>query len=195
MTEEEPAASRVLVFCNTIESCRAVENGLRRRDRRGVRFQALPFHGAIPADSRKSILSEFTSPERSGAAPKVLVATDRASRGMDFPQVSHVVLFDFPRDGVEYVRRVGRATRGAHQPGRVTSLLLGRQVRYNPLAHAGHACEERRRALGCAWGGERLGPKPSRWPLEPVRFAPPGPAGKGRNPRANVRRATPLVRP
>jgi len=44
-------------------------------------------------------------------------------------QVEHVVLFDFPRDGVEYVRRVGRATRGAHQPGRVTSLLLGRQVR------------------------------------------------------------------
>ena len=90
-----------------------------------------------------------------------------------------MVLFDFPRDGVEYVRRVGRATRGAHQPGRVTSLLLGRQVRYNPLAHAGHAREERRRALGCAWGGERLGPAPSRWPLEPVRFAPPGPAGKG----------------
>ena len=130
MTEEEPAASRVLVFCNTIESCRAVENGLRRRDRRGVRFQALPFHGAIPADSRKSILSEFTSPERSGAAPKVLVATDRASRGMDFPQVSHVVLFDFPRDGVEYVRRVGRVTRGAQTPGRVTSLVLGRQLAY-----------------------------------------------------------------
>ena len=46
------------------------------------------------------------------------------------PQVGHVVLFDFPRDGVEYVRRVGRATRGANQPGRVTSLLLGRQVAY-----------------------------------------------------------------
>ena len=44
------------------------------------------------------------------------------------PQVGHVILFDFPRDGVEYVRRVGRATRGANQPGRVTSLLLGRQV-------------------------------------------------------------------
>ena len=47
------------------------------------------------------------------------------------------MLFDFPRDGVEYVRRVGRATRGANQPGRVTSLLLGRQVR-----SAGHAWEE-----------------------------------------------------
>jgi len=97
----------------------------------------------------------------------VLVCTDRASRGMDFPRVGrdvaerqreaaerapvawctrsstrssskpsrpcrrrHVVLFDFPRDGVEYVRRVGRATRGGNAPGRVTSLALGRQLGY-----------------------------------------------------------------
>ena len=46
------------------------------------------------------------------------------------PQVGHVVLFDFPRDGVEYVRRVGRATRGAKTPGRITSLVLGRQLAY-----------------------------------------------------------------
>ena len=41
-----------------------------------------------------------------------------------------MVLFDFPRDGVEYVRRVGRATRGERPPGRVTSLALGRQLTY-----------------------------------------------------------------
>jgi superfamily II DNA/RNA helicase len=41
-----------------------------------------------------------------------------------------VVLFDFPRDGIEYVRRVGRVTRGTREPGRVTSLLLGRQLAY-----------------------------------------------------------------
>lgn len=41
-----------------------------------------------------------------------------------------VVLFDFPRDGVEYLRRVGRVTRGARAPGRVTSLVLGRQLMY-----------------------------------------------------------------
>ena len=44
--------------------------------------------------------------------------------------MEHVILFDFPRDGVEYVRRVGRATRGSHSPGRVTSLVLGRQLQY-----------------------------------------------------------------
>ncbi len=32
-----------------------------------------------------------------GEQPSVLVASDRASRGIDLPGVGHVVLFDFPR--------------------------------------------------------------------------------------------------
>ena len=51
-----------LVFCNTIESCRRVENALRRRDRRGGRFEVHPFHGAIPAERRKAALDAFTAP-------------------------------------------------------------------------------------------------------------------------------------
>ncbi len=41
------------------------------------------------------------------------------------------MLFDFPRDPSEYVRRVGRTARGAGGRGTVSSLVLGRQV---PLA-------------------------------------------------------------
>lgn len=40
----------------------------------------------------------------------------------------HVVLFDFPRDPSEYVRRVGRTARGAGGFGVVSVLVLGRQV-------------------------------------------------------------------
>ncbi|KAG2448777.1 hypothetical protein HYH02_006129 [Chlamydomonas schloesseri] len=61
----------------------------------------------------------------------VLVATDRTSRGIDVLYCEHVVLFDFPRDPSEYVRRVGRTARGANGRGTVSSLVLGRQV---PLA-------------------------------------------------------------
>lgn len=43
----------------------------------------------------------------------------------------HVVLFDFPRDPSEYVRRVGRTARGAGGRGTVSVLVMGRQV---PLA-------------------------------------------------------------
>jgi ATP-dependent RNA helicase DDX18/HAS1 len=86
------------------------------------------FHGAIPAEKRKATLEAFTGDGH--GVPRLLVCTDRASRGMDFEEIGHVVLFDFPRDGIEYVRRVGRATRGAQEPGRVTSLVLGRQLAY-----------------------------------------------------------------
>ena len=58
----------------------------------------------------------------------VLICTDRASRGVDTSYVQHVVLFDFPRDPSEYVRRVGRTARGAGGEGVVSVLVLGRQV-------------------------------------------------------------------
>jgi superfamily II DNA/RNA helicase len=43
----------------------------------------------------------------------VLVCTDRAARGVDFDSspVDHVIIFDFPQDPAEYVRRVGRTAR------------------------------------------------------------------------------------
>jgi len=124
---------QALVFCNTIESCRRLENALRRRDRAGRDFEVATFHAAISPEGRRTALERLSragTAEADSALPLVLVCTDRASRGMDFPRVGHVVLFDFPRDGVEYVRRVGRATRGGNAPGRVTSLALGRQLGY-----------------------------------------------------------------
>mmetsp|Transcript_17760 Transcript_17760/g.31748 ORF Transcript_17760/g.31748 Transcript_17760/m.31748 type:complete len:657 (+) Transcript_17760:52-2022(+) len=124
-------ADRVLIFCNTIESARKVENFMRRRDRRSRLYEVHAFHGAIATDKRKETMARFLAEDDEfGEVPRILVATDRASRGIDFRMVKHVILFDFPRDGVEYVRRVGRATRGTGAPGHITSLLLGRQVAY-----------------------------------------------------------------
>lgn len=44
-----------------------------------------------------------------------------------YRQVEHVLLFDFPRDPIEYMRRVGRTAR-AGRKGVVTVLAWGRQV-------------------------------------------------------------------
>ena len=49
-------------------------------------------------------------------------------RGIDTSHVGHVVLFDFPRDPSEYIRRVGRTARGAAGTGQSSILVLGRQV-------------------------------------------------------------------
>jgi len=66
-----------------------------------------------------------------GAPPGdiILIATDRASRGIDTSRVEHVIMFDFPRDPSEYVRRAGRTARGAGGTGVVSLLVLGRQVK------------------------------------------------------------------
>ena len=41
----------------------------------------------------------------------VLVATDVAARGIDIPEVSHVINFDMPRSGDVYLHRIGRTGR------------------------------------------------------------------------------------
>jgi len=57
------------------------------------------------------------------------VCTDRAARGVDFEAapVDHVILFDFPKDPAEYVRRVGRTAR-AGRAGTSTVFAYGWQL-------------------------------------------------------------------
>jgi len=38
----------------------------------------------------------------------VLVATDVASKGLDFPGVQHVINYDMPEEVENYVHRIGR---------------------------------------------------------------------------------------
>lgn len=129
---DKRAAKRAMVFCNKIETCRVVENHLKRTDRSGARHTVLPYHEAITDASRRVNLTSFLNPISSpNELPVVMVCTDRVSRGLDSMFCEHVVLFDFPRDPSEYVRRVGRTARGAGGKGVVSLLLLGKQV---PLA-------------------------------------------------------------
>ncbi|CAL8471592.1 g11134 [Coccomyxa elongata] len=126
---KEQGASRTIVFCNKIETCRKVENLLKRKGDEADKedLMVLPYHAAIEDGVRSKALKTFLAPPMGG--PKmVLVCTDRASRGIDSAHVEHVVLFDFPRDPSEYVRRAGRVSRGAGASGVVSILVLGRQV-------------------------------------------------------------------
>lgn len=73
---------RTLIFCNTIDHCRQVENALLRADRNGKVRKILSYHSAIDTKVRLANLEEFT--RKLLALPVVLICTDRASRGIDF---------------------------------------------------------------------------------------------------------------
>jgi superfamily II DNA/RNA helicase len=119
---------RSIVFCNTIESCRKVENALRRMDRSSSSRRVLSYHSALQPRSRDEALQAFTDDDEN-LPPAALVCTDRASRGVDFGArpVDLVVLFDWPRDPAEFLRRLGRTAR-AGRAGYATILVHGRQL-------------------------------------------------------------------
>jgi ATP-dependent RNA helicase RhlB len=93
--------SRILIFSNTREEARRLEDRLVRN---GWRARALT--GDIDQKKRLRILHDF----KEGDLP-VLVATDVASRGLHIEGVSHVINWDLPQDPEDYVHRVGRTAR------------------------------------------------------------------------------------
>lgn len=145
LSESGREADRTIVFCNTIEQCRRVENVLQRADRQSVRRRVFSYHAAIDANAREANFEEFCRPLQQ--TPVVLICTDRASRGMDFNRspVDHVILFDFPAEPSEYVRRVGRTGRAGRR-GRATILVYGKQV---PVA---------KQVVGASLQGKRIEP-------------------------------------
>lgn len=69
-------------------------------------FRVASLHGNKNQNQRQRALDEF---KRSRV--NVLLATDIASRGLDIPDVTHVINFDLPESYEDYVHRIGRTGR------------------------------------------------------------------------------------
>ncbi|KAJ6306776.1 hypothetical protein OIU78_021983 [Salix suchowensis] len=105
--------NRVMVFCNTLNSSRAVDHFLAENQ-----ISTVNYHGEVPAEQRVENLNKFKSDD--GDCP-TLVCTDLAARGLDL-DVDHVIMFDFPLNSIDYLHRTGRTARMGAK-GKVTSLL------------------------------------------------------------------------
>ena len=109
-----------MVFCNTVQSSRAAEHALAESG-----IESLGYHGELNSALRAQNLKAFR--ERDGC--NVLVCTDMAARGLDIPNVDHVVMFDFPLNSIDYLHRAGRTARGVNDvgaKGSVTALVAKR---------------------------------------------------------------------
>ena len=79
---DEDTSERTVIFCNSIEQCRKVENLLKREDRQRRFRDIYIYHGAVDCLGREKQLANFCKPLLK--RPAILICTDRTSRGLDF---------------------------------------------------------------------------------------------------------------
>eukprot|EP00511_Aplanochytrium_stocchinoi_P007651 CAMPEP_0204845066 /NCGR_PEP_ID=MMETSP1347-20130617/844_1 /ASSEMBLY_ACC=CAM_ASM_000690 /TAXON_ID=215587 /ORGANISM="Aplanochytrium stocchinoi, Strain GSBS06" /LENGTH=257 /DNA_ID=CAMNT_0051984921 /DNA_START=56 /DNA_END=826 /DNA_ORIENTATION=+ len=95
------SAPPVLIFCQRKDDVDDITEYLLLK---GV--DAVCIHGGKDQSDRNAAIDAFKREEKD-----VLVATDIAAKGMDFPDIQHVINFDMPDEIENYVHRIGRTGR------------------------------------------------------------------------------------
>ncbi|KAG8066926.1 hypothetical protein GUJ93_ZPchr0005g15594 [Zizania palustris] len=115
---ERQLSHKVVVFlstCDSVDFHHTVLNQLEwtsglqldmDKKQKFLNCKVFRLHGNMDQDDRKKSFLGFSS-EKSA----ILVSTDVAARGLDFPKVKCIIQYDSPGDASEYVHRVGRTAR------------------------------------------------------------------------------------
>jgi ATP-dependent RNA helicase SrmB len=119
-------SERAIVFFKTREILAEI-----RAELESAQINCSWIQGEMPQDRRNNAITRF----RDGSV-NILLATDVAARGIDVPEISHVINFDMPRTADVYVHRIGRTGR-AGKKGIAISLveahdqpMMERVIRY-----------------------------------------------------------------
>jgi len=92
---------KVIIFGRTKWGMQKLTNELVHRG-----FKAGVIHGNKNQNQRQRVLQQFKNDEI-----QILLATDVASRGLDIPDVTHVINYDMPASMEDYTHRIGRTGR------------------------------------------------------------------------------------
>jgi len=103
---------QTLIFCEQKTTAEMVRFQL---EQEGVRSESI--HGDKPQGGRNKALYDFNK-----SNVRCLVATNVAARGLDLPNISHVINFELPSNIDDYVHRIGRTGR-AGKSGRSTTFV------------------------------------------------------------------------
>ncbi len=131
-----PDRGRTLVFVRTKRGADRLVKKLAASD-----VDAVAMHGDKSQAQREKALARFDS-----GVVDTLVATDVAARGIDVAGITHVINFDIPATGEDYVHRVGRTARAGASGVGVT--LVNHDQRGELLAIAGRLGLDRELKLG-----------------------------------------------
>ena len=108
---QQTPTGRVLVFTRTKHRARTLALELAKHS-----FRVAALQGNMSQNARQQAMDGF----RAGKFD-IMVATDIAAHGIDVPEVSHVINFDFPNTPDTYLHRIGRTGR-AEQTGEAFTL-------------------------------------------------------------------------
>uniref|UniRef100_A0A182YRV6 ATP-dependent RNA helicase n=1 Tax=Anopheles stephensi TaxID=30069 RepID=A0A182YRV6_ANOST len=104
---------RTLVFCNSIDCVKRLVSLFDY-----LNCEPLSLFGSMQQRQRLKNLERFTANPRA-----LLIATDVAARGLDIPNVDHVIHYQVPKTTENYVHRSGRTARASREG--LTVLLIG----------------------------------------------------------------------
>lgn len=93
---------KFIIFVRTRVRAERVAKVLER-----VEIKSLTLHGEKDQSDRAEVMRTF----RNGDC-KIMIATDLSARGIDIPDVTHVINYDLPEKPANYVHRIGRTGRG-----------------------------------------------------------------------------------
>jgi superfamily II DNA/RNA helicase len=99
-----------IIFCNRKREVANLHRSLLRH-----KFNAVALHGDMDQPARMAALDRFRRGE-----VELLIASDVAARGLDIPEVSHVLNFDVPHHPDDYVHRIGRTGRAGRSGTAIT---------------------------------------------------------------------------
>ncbi len=102
-----------IVFCNHREAVQRISDLLSENN-----LEHGTFHGGLEQDEREKTLIKF----RNGST-RLLITTDLASRGLDIPEIEHVIHYQLPVTEEVFTHRNGRTAR--MQASGTAYLLLG----------------------------------------------------------------------
>ena len=90
-----------LIFCNHRDAAERISDALNEKG-----IYATYYHGGMNQDERERALIQFRNKSVS-----YLITTDLAARGLDIPEMKHVIHYHLPAKEEEYTHRNGRTAR------------------------------------------------------------------------------------
>ncbi len=94
-----------IIFANRKRTVGIIERSMKKH-----KYSAAALHGDMDQHSRMQTLKAFRDNEVT-----FLIASDVAARGLDIPDVSHIINFDVPVHAEDYVHRIGRTGRAGRE--------------------------------------------------------------------------------